>query len=54
MKNYLQVFIVLACSNFAYQALCSGHYMVAAERSYFQAGALVALYVWMRLTSDES
>lgn len=41
----------LTAGNFAYQAIGAGHYGEAIERSYFQAVALVVVYIYMRVSA---
>lgn len=43
--SLVALWLCLACGNVAYQAISDGLFAVAAERSFFQAVALVA--VWL-------
>jgi hypothetical protein len=44
----LIIFIALAVSNFAYQAFVGHRFHVAWERTWFQGGALLCVYLMQR------
>jgi hypothetical protein len=47
--NYILVAVALSVGNFAFQIFGNGDWLLAAERSYFQAFALFMLWLGLRL-----